>query len=338
MGFISKFFSEKENKQSQSGEFNLPSMTDEEMEQTPSVTDIQIEPYHQDVDELVVFSPYEDLIQLSVDMSKHKQLSNLSHDIGKMAYNASLSENDCLKMIEKISHALSIAADNMENMIDHKKILMQLKRTCTAISTHSFFSIEADYQDFLKETAFQYISDEIESLNAFQQYLPEIYEESYTEIFDFYKLRMDFVDIKNLHDKLLLDAHTFNETAIKLTDDINKYSIAVSETKAKNRLSVDWNGKKQPLMSMGQQLKNKREKFLEEEEKMNTEIQRLYIKYPELHTVFRNNCRFFVNELDKKLEKYVYDDTTKVKMQQLQRIHDDIFMIKERFEKFMHSI
>ncbi len=94
----------------------------------------------------------------------------------------------------------------------------------------------------------------------------------------------EVIKLANLYEDLLDKSKVLSEKREALKQEIEEYSIAVEEARLKNRLSADWNGKKQPLMVLGQKLNFRREEFLEEEQVLKGKISLFYRDYNQLCT------------------------------------------------------
>ena len=365
MGFIAKLFGNKDNEQITAKEMvDIQGTEDSQLEQEPQTAQepqVEQQPtntassthddtstpeeYHEptrssdpvSVEEKkkVVFSTHQALIEIGEEMSGIPLLNHLAANTRTMGYKETLTKQDCEQILEQVENPLQATFKELQAFINPVKTILELKRKCGIISDHTCLAKELTRETFLKTEDFRCLTDEVELLNEFQKIMPEIYDEKDS---DFNKLRMGFVDTNNLYKKISVDVQGLEEVYDKLVTEITNYSKVVNEAKVKYRLSVDWNGKKQPLMSMGRQLHIRREQFMVTEEAVNKEIGSLCEIYPALHNIFRGHCRFFINELEKKSQTYIYDDTMELKKNQLKNSYAEILAVKVKLEKFIMKI
>ena len=281
---------------------------------------------------MIVFSSYQEIVSISKDMSKIPLLQHLAATTHTMAHDEWVTREECEHILEQVTIPLQVVIEEIHQLSDPIESILELKRKCSVIANHTCLAKELTRETFLETKDFICIKDEVEVLNQFEKILPDIYDQSDP---DFNKIRMGFIDTNNLHQKVLVEAKQQKEVYDKLVTEITNYTKVVNEAKVKYRLSVDWNGKKQPLMALGQQLNARRETFLLEEEAVNKDIISLGQIYPILHNLFRSHCRYFVNELDKKSQTYRYDDAAELKKNQLKGLYRDMLAVKSKLEYFL---
>ena len=348
MGFISNLFSSK------STEINKEQSEGKTIEENEITNDevLQDEMYYenqdneeileiiekeeikeiQEIDDIAVFSPNKELLKISREMDKVTALQNLSKHAKELAYNSNLQKDDCEKLLNSIKELQVTAMEKIKNLSDPMQKMYELKRKCALISNHTFIEDEITYENLEQIDAFTYLSDESEILKQFEVYLPELFD---LDEPNFTKLAFDFTDINNIYKKIKLSIVKIKGESEKLTKEITEYANVVNATKAKHRLSADWNGKKQPLMTLGQQLTVRRNQFIESENKINNEIANLSQNYPELHIIFRNNCKQFVKALDNRLETQIPDDNFQQKKNILKIKYKAISAIQGSIEQFI---
>ena len=323
MGFISQLFG------AQKGE-------DENLTSSAKISNIEeqnmsevIEEENNIDTEVFIFSPYKELIDISKSMQNIIELNNMSQEIYNMAYNSNLTKEDVRNSTYKISQILKTTLENIQNLADPRNEILKIKNKCAVISNHTIIAKEVTYDNFLEDVDFDYLSDEIELLNTFKLYIPSIFS-SYE--FNLQNLNTDLISIDKSLKTISSSVVQLKESMKKIVEEITNYTYAINDARAKHKISVDWNGKKQPLMAYGQQLGVKREKFLEDEKKLNSDIKKLCKTYQKHHDEFRSHCQLFADEITKQSEIIVRENASK--KNNIERIYNNIFNIKSKLEYF----
>ena len=284
------------------------------------------------MNESTVFSPNSALLDIAKQMAEIPALRHLSKDAKELAFHSKLRAEDCKPLMSAVSRILETVVEEIQSLADPIQMIYEFKRMCAKISNHTFLREDLTYETLLETDGFSCLESEAQLLKHFQLYLPGIYAGDDP---DFTQLSVDLVDANNIYCKLVEETTQLRVEAKKLIEDITNYANAINTTKAKHRLSVDWNGKKQPLMAMGQQLNVRRSTFLEVETKLNERIADLEGSYPELHRIFRSSCNYFITELDKKLEEQRPDETVQLKKLELKERYRIISASHYQMETFL---
>ena len=256
----------------------------------------------------------------------------LSQSTQKMACNPNLTKKDCEDILAQIIDASQSTMEKLQNLNTPQKTLQELKKKCSLIANHSLSASEFTYEAFTQSDDFICLVDETEMLNRFETILPHIFTMDEP---DFNLLRVELINMNTLYEKTLTQATLVLGNYKQLVTEITNYSNTVNEVRSKNRLSPDWSGKKQPLMTLGQQLTMRREDFLVTEHSINKEIQALCNIYPELHNTVQSHCHFFTAELDKKLDMIASDHTAQTRKVALKNTYQEILTIKSNLENFL---
>ena len=282
--------------------------------------------------ETTAYAPNGEMILIAKHMEGIPLLKHLNKDAKAIAYDPNLQEESCKTLLLNVSQILKNIVEEIQSIADPMQMLYEFNRKCSQIAIHTCLAEGLNFENFLDTDTFVFIKDESELLKHFEIYLPEIY--AITEP-DFTKLKFDLIHANNSYNKLVSEIDSLKEEQKKLIEEITNYANTINTTKAKHRLSVDWNGKKQPLMALGQQLNVKRATFLESEDKINKSVALLQETYYELHHMFVNSCSYFMSQLEKSLDLQVPDDSFQTKKMELKEKYRVISSVEYKIEKFL---
>ncbi len=126
------------------------------------------------------------------------------------------------------------------------------------------------------------------------------------------KLHSDYKILHNIYEKSAESSKILQNEQNSLSKEIEKYSETVNEISSKYRLSIDWDGKKPLMISLGKKLKVRRETLIERENILNKEIKVLYAEYPMLRQRFLQNIDDFERKLIENCKNQEIDEISKI--------------------------
>lgn len=257
-----------------------------------------------DIDEnLVIFAPHKLLIEISDDLTEiDSEFSQISNNF---AYNSTLTKLELDNFLTQLSKKIELLTKDSQDLTNPSYILKTIKQTCADISSYNFQNQPTNYVDFENSGDFLHLSAQIDILESI--FSNSLKFENSDKIFNLFR------KCKDTYRKLIKNSKTLSVTNTNLSTEIINYTNAVNSVRAKNRLSVDWNGKKPALMNMGNQLNSKRSEFLNQEKEINSQINELYETYSSAHNLFKLHCLEIIDilELNSSILTKNYDNNVK---------------------------
>lgn len=282
MGLLSGLFSEKNDKKS----VNF------------------VDDSNENIDDIIIFKPHKLLIEISDDLINIDEF--FSETSNKFAFNSNLSSSELDIFLVEIDDKITNLTSDLKGISDPSSIFSKLKQTCANISSYNFENRALDYLEFLDCSDFLYLSDELEIFQTI--FTNSLKFENSDKIFNLFR------NCRTEYDFIVKKSNILSKTNTELSTEIINYTNAVNSVRAKNRLSVDWNGKKPALMSLGNQLNSKRSDFLNQEKELNNKIIQLYSTYNTAHNFFKLHCYDIIEILENNSENlsYNYDNQIKI--------------------------
>lgn len=143
--------------------------------------------------------------------------------------------------------------------------------------------------------AFQLMQSESMLLHSLPTLLPNLSAQQHTQIENF-EFSLELLQEKKAQLDTTLPPFLVKEE--KLKTDIQAFTKAVKETQTRHKLSPDWDGKKPALMNLGDILQERRNQYNQEEEQLNTRMQKLYAMHAEFYQAFALFCEEIVPQLE----------------------------------------
>ncbi len=176
-----------------------------------------------------------------------------------------------------------------------KQALFRAINQCKELLREPFLR-ESEMQTLYRNgAAFQLLQSEGTLLHALPSLLPNLSMQQHTQIENF-EFSLELLQEKKTQLDTMLPPFLAKEETLKT--DIQAFTKAVKETQTRHKLSPDWDGKKPALMSLGDILQERRNLYNQEEEQLNSKMQKLYAMHAEFYQAFGLFCEEIVPLLE----------------------------------------
>ena len=232
------------------------------------------------------------------------------------------------EIMDHVGQVLENRLAIIKTMKTQKEMRQDIFNLCESTATYTLNHQVVTYENFLQTQDGALIERGCLALHKLEANFPSIFN----ALPDLNQLAEQFKDMNQAYNRGKEQAMALVATSKKLLEDITAYTLSVNEAKVKYRLSVDWNGKKQPLMALGQQLGEKREAFLIEEETLNKDMETLYTSLSPLLEAFAKNYPSILEEMEHTPTHSSGDSAITERKQALRLEHGEILNIKTQLE------
>ncbi len=215
---------------------------------------------------------HQSLSTLAQQLQIYEETKPIGEELDIAIAESSLPRAVLFKLLDRLIVLAKVEANKIPLKQQYMDQISALQKILNNSSPTSFERFESLLVDF------PMLSTEVSLLQFLHRHLPSLLaEEELAPIYDGYlscaeRFQMASAKVVTLK----------AEQAI-LTTEIEKYTKTVQECAQKYRLSIDWEGKKPLMVSLGKKLSEKREASLQQELLLNQEIEALYQHYPYLH-------------------------------------------------------
>lgn len=221
------------------------------------------------------------LLEIKELCATNKDLNFLVQPINLLLHKSEVYSSDFDDILSELDKLLMEKNRLLQNSTNTD--IFKLQKQCIKLCKSKSLYSDITFENFDQHLWISTIKTELEITEKLCEILPDFRTKMGNVFWEFSNQKDDLLA---LEDEIL----AFKNYEKTLSTEIINYTNAVNQTKAKNRLSVDWNGKKQPLMNLGQTLKIKRQQFENDSEKINQKIADFCDECLELHGFLTSNC------------------------------------------------
>ena len=253
----------------------------------------------------------------------------------RLAYTSPLSKTQLAQIITPLGDLYNNCTKILSQTKDTVDLLSEYHETCLSLSRYTFPPEMPNYENFLNQNCFEEFKKELLVLLNLKKFLPTLFEDA-------------TLGLNDLTHECSIAMATFNQLTSQVTEmlplaeklrlEIINFSNTVTQVASQNKLSPDWDGKKQPLMQLRQQLVQKRENFVIEEEKIDAEIASLYTSCTQSHQHFCYLCPTFVKELKYLIDTTPREASTVSKRLELSSITQTLSTVHLQLEAFYNTL
>ncbi len=226
-------------------------------------------------------------------LSKYSQTMNLSKELQFLMEQQSTAKSDYFRILSILKNIVEAE----EKKLHSHKLILSMSGDIKLISAYVFDKKFSGFENFYED--FPYLITEFRILETLYNDIPDAYEdETLKALHQNYKL------LSPSFEKACEESKRLKIEEDALSEEIIKYSDTVNKLKQKYRLSIDWDGKKTMMISLGQKLSEKRSALLSREMELEEELTILYDGYPSMHEEFIRYCDYFLNILQLKIDAF----------------------------------
>ncbi len=239
------------------------------------------------------FTPSEKLTNIADKLESYPQTENLAKELKLLLNSPKTQKADYFRALRVLK---AICTEENQKFTEHKQ-LITMYNNLKLISNENFHSKYNSFENFSED--FPDLVLEFEILDKLFKFAPDIFEDHIlNELYAKYKkTSVNFLNAKE-------ESEVLKKEEDALTLEIEKYTDTVSEFSQKYRLSMDWEGKKPLMISLGKKLSDKRRILVEKEVPLIQNIKSLYQIYPNMHIEFINDRQYFINIVQIKIDEY----------------------------------
>ncbi len=248
-----------------------------------------IEKEVKNIEENIVLTPISEKFnveKIAEDLSHFECTKHISQEIKSLAFRGDYSIKEHEKCVNKLLETTKNEKAKLISAQLSKDLVSEVEEMKNYTFNKKFNSFEKFYEDFPS------ISNELEILEKLNNNFAKILEnEEIKLLYNQYKLLLVAFE------KATKESQALFAEESTLTNDIIKYSNTVSELQRKYSLSIDWDGKKNMMISLGKKLSAKKESLLEREKILVKELEILYKGYPLMQSELLSQTEYIKQKL-----------------------------------------
>lgn len=224
---------------------------------------------------------------------------------------------DTISVEERLEELERLKKQNdsaIKELLGERELLLKAKNDCQIVADYKLVRQGKEFEEYIGTEDFQYLEVKYSILQLLKSVAPELYE---TEGVWLSELYVALEQVQRKYNQIEKLAEPLDKEGRELKADIIKFSNAVTEMKSKHKLSPDWEGKKQSMMNLQNQLTHRRSEYTKKEGQIEQKIDDLYKEYATVHGRFIKNEKDFITILNKKIEDFTQDTSRTMKLQSL---------------------
>lgn len=216
--------------------------------------------------------------------------------------------------LEGILQEKEKVAASIENLLSGREKMLKGKTYCQQLNKKKSMVLSKTFEEYVDNDDFKDLPKKFYVMEVLKDTVPEIYTQPDIPATE---LRMALEHVHEMWEDVEREKEILKTEGDTLRNEITQFASVVNEMKNKHKLSADWEGKKQPLMTMQGKLATRRDAYMKKELIMDKKILELSCEYKELQIAFGEHSAYFAEVLGTKAETFVKDPGRAKKLQEL---------------------
>ncbi len=258
------------------------------------------------------FAPPQVVLDLAQELLGYAQTAHLGMELDYMAKSPDTQKFDYFRAL----NILKSIADEEAKKVDTHRLMLEIANNIKLIKNSGFSASFHGFEDFSED--FPTLILEFEVLLNIHNEMPGHADPQFPELYQKY------AELSEVFRSATQQSVQLKKEQLELSDEIIKFTNTVNEFSQKYRLSIDWDGKRPLMASLGNKLSKKREELSKTEGALNREIKILYENYPTMQNEFLMGCDYYINILEEKINLFDEDSVHTVAFEQMANKFEDI--------------